>query len=44
MPQHAVVGTSMLAMIAPSSVSLYTHHTLGNVRWPGQHYSHCIHA
>eukprot|EP00802_Teleaulax_amphioxeia_P007345 Tamp_07351.p1 GENE.Tamp_07351~~Tamp_07351.p1 ORF type:complete len:414 (+),score=52.93 Tamp_07351:56-1243(+) len=34
MPQHHVVGTSMVAMIAPSAVSLYTHHTLGNVHWP----------
>jgi len=33
MPQHAVVGTSMVAMIFPSAVSLYTHHTLGNVKW-----------
>ena len=33
--QHHVVGTSMVAMIAPSAVSLYTHHTLGNVHWPG---------
>jgi hypothetical protein len=34
MSQHAVVGTSMVAMIFPSAVSLYTHHRLGNVRWP----------
>ena len=33
MPQVAVVGTSMVAMVFPSAVSLYTHHTLGNVKW-----------
>jgi hypothetical protein len=25
----------MVAMIFPSAVSLYTHHTLGNVKWQG---------
>ncbi len=33
MPQHAVVGTSMVAMVAPAAVSLITHHRLGNVQW-----------
>ena len=35
MPQHAVVGTSMVAMIGPAAVSLATHQRLGNVQWPG---------
>lgn len=33
--QAAVVGTSMVAMVFPSARGLYTHHTLGNVRWRG---------
>jgi len=33
MDQTSCVGTSMVAMVFPSVVSLYTHHTLGNVRW-----------
>jgi len=33
MPQHSIVGTSMVAMVLPAAASLYTHHTLGNVKW-----------
>eukprot|EP01065_Artemidia_motanka_P035779 TRINITY_DN43670_c0_g1_i1.p2 TRINITY_DN43670_c0_g1~~TRINITY_DN43670_c0_g1_i1.p2 ORF type:complete len:300 (+),score=75.95 TRINITY_DN43670_c0_g1_i1:63-962(+) len=33
MSQQAVLGTSMVAMIAPSATALHQHHLLGNVRW-----------
>jgi uncharacterized membrane protein YfcA len=33
LPQHVVLGTSLLALVAPGIAGAYTHHRLGNVRW-----------
>jgi len=31
-PQHIAIGTSLMAMIPPSTIAAYTHHKLGNVK------------